>query len=722
MSSTTVVVRDRGTRRGHRMRPAAAGGRAALRLLLPLFALAACGGDEPAGPDPVPDPIPTSLAVTPASVSVGIGATQQLTVTVLDQFGESMTPPPAGYVPQFSSSDTTRVTIDGAGVARGVRTGSATIRVTAGALEKTVTATVLPPSLQLETARTVSGEIGRAGGTLETTSTAGIRYRVEVPPLALLEPTTISMTPVAGLGNAPFVSLVGAVRFAPNGLRFLQPATLTIELPGAPDPTRLTGLAFADDGSGFTLQPHTASGAAITLLVPHFSGVGAGNLAEDAFVPPPEEDDPNVIAVFALAEENSKPGGPDVDALITILRRWYQDGIRPGLQAAAEDPSTSLHNALSDWRFWLSMLIGWSAGMNAQILEALGAEIDEARDLAATALGSRISDSNAECIGASDWVLGLPAFGLQSLAEEYGLATQDNGLDRDSFLESFCFQVGYALAELPETIEPDEAVALQIKAGLKYAGGPVEDFTAPLRTAVTATGASVDPAALKLGDDGTGTVIVTPTGGGFTITLHTCLDIDTQPASMLQPSSICADTTLTHGPQGTVVYENDFETAAGPQWTVQTIETAPSGERFLGTFSTAEARLTLGGLPAHESVTVELDLYIIDDWNGSERNPDLIEFRSGTITLLRTTFSTNQNDRQAYPDPHPALNPAGTGAFAFNALGYPPPDEDHTWRDASYRITFTIPHTANTFDFRVLGMPTSSTEIWGIDNIRVTVK
>jgi len=368
------------------------------------------------------------------------------------------------------------------------------------------------------------------------------------------------------------------------------------------------------------------------------------------------------------------------------------------------------------------MLIAWPVGMNAQILEALGAEIDEARDLAATAIGSRISDYNVECIGARDWVLGLPAFGLQYLAEEYGLATQDNGLDRESFLASFCFDVGYALAELPETIEPDEAVALQIKAGLKYAGGPVEDFTAPLRTTITASGASVDPAALELGDDGAGTVIVTPQGGGFTITLHTCLDVDVQPASMLQPSSICADTTLTHGTQGTVVYENDFETAAGPQWSVQTIATAPSGERFLGTFSTAQARLTLDGLPAHESVTVELDLYIIHDWNGSEGNPDLIEFRSGTTLLLRTTFSNDQNDRQAYPDPHPALNPAGTGAFAFNALGYPSPDEEHTWRDASYRITFTIPHTADTFDFRVTGIPTSSSEIWGIDNIRVTVK
>ena len=63
---------------------------------------------------------------------------------------------------------------------------------------------------------------------------------------------------------------------------------------------------------------------------------------------------------------------------------------------------------------------------------------------------------------------------------------------------------------------------------------------------------------------------------------------------------------------GRVVYANDFEKAAGPEWSESKIDTTPNGNRrFLGQFGTETVTLTLDDLPAHSRVTVSFDLFII---------------------------------------------------------------------------------------------------------------
>jgi hypothetical protein len=134
--------------------------------------------------------------------------------------------------------------------------------------------------------------------------------------------------------------------------------------------------------------------------------------------------------------------------------------------------------------------------------------------------------------------------------------------------------------------------------------------------------------------------------------------------------------------------------------------------------------LSLQDLPTHEEVTVEFDLYIIDSWNGNatSNGPDVITIDLiGAGTLLNTTFSNHIDDPQAFPGDYPSGNNArGAGAAAIGSLGYP--DEDDSWGDATYRLTYTVPHSAATLTLRVTGNPNASGETWGIDNVRLTVK
>jgi RHS repeat-associated protein len=180
-----------------------------------------------------------------------------------------------------------------------------------------------------------------------------------------------------------------------------------------------------------------------------------------------------------------------------------------------------------------------------------------------------------------------------------------------------------------------------------------------------------------------------------------------------------------------VVYTNDFESAAGPEWSINRLDRTPVGNRgFLGQFTNETETLTLTGLDPHEAVTVEFDLFILRSWGGNTNSfgPDVWESRvSGGPTLLHTTFSNAPNlppfDRQAYP----AMFPGGdflafTGAAEMNSLGY-------TFcnflacgpADSVYHLTFTFAHAdpSLVLEFRGIGLQAPADESWGLDNIQV---
>ena len=158
---------------------------------------------------------------------------------------------------------------------------------------------------------------------------------------------------------------------------------------------------------------------------------------------------------------------------------------------------------------------------------------------------------------------------------------------------------------------------------------------------------------------------------------------------------------------GQSVYANDFEGAVGPEWSNTSVDTTPSGRKFLGQFGNDTVRLALSGLPAHASLTISFDLYIIRTWDGNGPvGPDgcKLSVANGPI-LLDTTFSNVPGKNQAYRDAYPGgSHPGETGAVEVNTLGFQYPGRPD---DAVYHLSFTITHTSDAveFDFAGCGPP-----------------
>jgi hypothetical protein len=224
----------------------------------------------------------------------------------------------------------------------------------------------------------------------------------------------------------------------------------------------------------------------------------------------------------------------------------------------------------------------------------------------------------------------------------------------------------------------------------------------------------------------------------------------------------------------TVVYTNDFNGPVGtiyPEWSTATyswtgnqagtiapgsgteiitnIDSYNSAQRFLGELGgpvilkeppydaqhfvrvDESVNLSLSSLPAHTSLTLAFDLYVLKSMDGNNPiyGPDRWQVAVlGGPTLLSTTFSNNFKtgtdlSLQDYPAPGSAPE---TGSFARNSLGY-----NFWFGDSSYHLTFTIPHTGNSATFvfssslnegKSEPVHGSRDESWGLDNVRVTTK
>ncbi|HSH75864.1 MAG TPA: leucine-rich repeat domain-containing protein, partial [Longimicrobiales bacterium] len=112
------------------------------------------------------------MAVTPASVSFdALGATQQLSATVLDQNGSAMT----GASVSWTTSDPAAATVSSAGLVTTVANGAATITATSGTVSSTSSVTVAqtPVSVSLDPASLTLGGPGASATVVATAYDAG---------------------------------------------------------------------------------------------------------------------------------------------------------------------------------------------------------------------------------------------------------------------------------------------------------------------------------------------------------------------------------------------------------------------------------------------------------------------------------------------------------------------------------------------------------------------
>lgn len=246
-----------------------------LRQITPilLLLLAACGGDSTAPPPPAPPPpLPPSVPVAvvmvePASASLVVQQTQQLTATLRDAANQVLT----GRAVSWISGAPSVATVGAGGLVTAVGPGTATITATSEGRSGVAQVTVAD-----------GAQVGPAGGTL---TLAGGKVRVAVPAGALAAPVVITATPRSGtLPNTPTGWRVAGQVYdlGPDGTSFSQPVTVTMSYDRATLPiwamTGDLGVLRLSAGQWDGLDGITVDVAAgtISAQTSGFSGFGVG--------------------------------------------------------------------------------------------------------------------------------------------------------------------------------------------------------------------------------------------------------------------------------------------------------------------------------------------------------------------------------------------------------------------------------------------------------------
>ena len=127
----------------------------------------------------------------------------------------------------------------------------------------------------------VTVTVGPEGGEVAVTAD-GVTWRLDVPAGALDSATPITATPVTLVDlDGPIDGVGLGVAFAPSGLQFATPATLTAT-GYAPDELAV-GFVWSDDGP-VEWQVPGGTADTWTLQVPHFSGGGLASFLPEPFI------------------------------------------------------------------------------------------------------------------------------------------------------------------------------------------------------------------------------------------------------------------------------------------------------------------------------------------------------------------------------------------------------------------------------------------------------
>lgn len=146
-----------------------------------------------------------------------------------------------------------------------------------------------------------------------------------------------------------------------------------------------------------------------------------------------------------------------------------------------------------------------------------------------------------------------------------------------------------------------------------------------------------------------------------------------------------------------------------------------NGTKVLGKLNSNLIQLNLTGLPDHQVLRVEFDLYIHDKWKN-----DLWKFTIDGADQLLTGFSNDSTVKQSYPNwlgNSSPLSPAGRSAINTDLPGgCSPINSAHG--SSLYRIISTIPHNAQTVTISCSDAGNFFNDTcqrsWSIDNLKVS--
>jgi len=349
--------------------------------------------------------------------------------------------------------------------------------------------------VQTDTSAARGARITAAGGTIAATGSNGAVYTLTIPEHALREPTDIGLYPVTSVANMPgSESVAAAAQFAPDGLIFVVPATLTIQLPPGRVSADLGGVAWTGDGQDPHLYPARVEGRTVTLTLFHFSGGGATPNALPLV-------DPTVCRTPAdlesqIQQDVTHPGPGMKAALISHLKRCYRDLVAPALtRSIGVSHGLILDRFLDSWVHAAWVYSDWDLAI-VNALSALAPEtladlpeIDQAKALAVSLNRAWFVAYNAKCLAeyaadradldapVQDASLGVDLAFLY--ADQWHLATRTNRLDLASLLSELCVKV--VIDTTYSASNPGDVGTVAVKAGITIGGGPVSAYAMYVR-------------------------------------------------------------------------------------------------------------------------------------------------------------------------------------------------------------------------------------------------
>ncbi|MCX6140878.1 MAG: hypothetical protein NTX15_08640 [Candidatus Kapabacteria bacterium] len=147
---------------------------------------------------------------------------------------------------------------------------------------------------------------------------------------------------------------------------------------------------------------------------------------------------------------------------------------------------------------------------------------------------------------------------------------------------------------------------------------------------------------------------------------------------------------------------------------------------YMGPFGNDSLQLRLESIPQHDSLVIEMAVYILGSWDGVADDDRLTIILDSRDTLLCSTFS-NTAYKQSYPSPRSeALNPRRSGSFETDVTGwvFTEPKIFDGPLDACYHLKFTLPHRTNTLSLSLRAAlkdvrPIPANEAWGLGAVRI---
>lgn len=320
-------------------------------------------------------------------------------------------------------------------------------------------------NVSVESSNREIATIGAAGGSVSTTSDAGVTYTLSIPPYALAGNVEIAITPVTAISNLPFEGrLEGAVRLGPSGLQLLKPAILVIDQASSTGGTeRLVGFAYEGDADAF--EPAAAIDGTTEIRVPitHFSGAGAAS-SEDpevwlanlcAAVP--------TLAYDFTAQMDMCWRSTDIkrDYFFRVARDYLEDILTPLAQGSGE-----LSVAVTEYVEWYLGCDALAAQFQATDWETiLATEIETLQGLIEQKLVTSIAEEKtALCSQGGTEHLRL-LFEYRHLAIAAGFE-ETTGLRDEDILEDLCVEIRIPETELADPMPMLQGTSLDARAEL----------------------------------------------------------------------------------------------------------------------------------------------------------------------------------------------------------------------------------------------------------------